>query len=838
MANNNSPPLTNMPFHFEGNYREQQTYNADDSIASQDNTVLDTTAQNLGDVQDHTAQNTQHENVTENVDTNTQQTGNTANGQANADPNNQGNQQNTNNVQVDENTQQGDNTTQQQHQAQSPHVQHVHIEPNVRIQNTQDTRIPPEARTQHRSQNTPPLIRTHRMRSPGDFDRIQRVSTIIDNQQTHTGRGQGLPTNSAFRTVQNTRTQQSQPAMDSYPPITRQRTRQDSMQSLLHGFENLQVRPDSRATLPFPEPPITRTTRPHTITKPPTYIPVAQQALQMHKDAIKESINKADMFQQLAQLLIESKLQSNQTISSNFESIAKNIASEVQKTKQQAEIRTQGIERAAKVVDYYQTPIQKPQIPTQNDYYEVRLNLRELIMITGYFDPTNPNADFKHVWHKLLDYGQSQNYAEKHYMTALGAILQKEAYETFCDFKQGDRSLDDILQYFAKVYTKQRSAMDDRDAVDGFTRKKGESIVVCMDRCILAIDKLRLKYDSQVWPHIREFMRKNILMQVIKTETKRHIQIKEDEITETTGLPYDFDNLIKEADRFERYNDKMPDKEVQCMFKVASGGLVNKAQENTKTAEQLQHFKREQKLDQLLQTLVTRLENLEVNAVAPRPFKNQGKPEEQRQSRSRERFSQMKSRREASMNKGRNLTDDEDQEMEDVSKARTDNPQKLLKPQKVPYKPATPYVPRDPYAQATKPAPSQDLLSHGQVSHGQPQTQRPPSQPPQQGSQRPSYTQQQYSNQYPNAQWSNRQPSPSPYQGRQQSRSPMRAATPYNFQQYSRNNSQSNSRPQSQNRSWSQNRNQQSEQFRTKNAKSVYISINGQDYMAVPKPEN
>ena len=841
-----SPPHANKPFKFEGSYREQKVYDADESIEVANNTVQE------ADISAATGENAQQQHTQANTDQNQQNT----NADINAD--NPTNQTADTEILPETNTQR-DN--QQGTQA--------HIEPQVHIQ-------------RNRVVTTPPLVRTHRYKR-GDspqFDRIQRTSTQNDERQTRPPMQeknkqflieqekqhlkdlfksqQRQPTHNQIwnrraspenrqpytynrqrrsssedrgpKTVVQNRYRESSPKYKQpfrEPPIERQVSRQDSMRSLLNGFQNLNVRHDPNETVIF-KPPVVKKPVEYTA-KPPMYVPVAQQALQIHKDAIREQTQKADMLQKMVHLLIETKLDSNDQISSEFESFAKDLAADIHQTRTDAAEKSKGIQRAAQIVDYYQTPIQRPEIDHDTFFPDVRLNLKELIMITGYFDPSNSQADFKHVWHKLLDYGQSQNYQEKHYIIALGAILQKEAYETFCDFKQSDRSLDDILQYFAKVYTKQRSAMDDREAVDNFTRKRGESIVVCMDRCILAIDKLRLKYEPYAWPHIRQFMRKNILMQVIREETKRHIQIKEDEITETTGLPYDFENLIKEADRFERYQNKAPDKDVACMFKVASGGLVSKAQENAKIADQLQHFKREQKYDQHLQSLVSRLEQLEANSVAPRTFKNQGKPEDARQSRSTERFSNMKSRRDESLNRARDLTktimDDEDVDMTPVSKSRTDKTPPM-KPTPAPYKPPNPFKPNEPVSHGQPP--SRDLLSHGQPPRN-PQVpfQYPQNGRPQQQSQSP-YRQSWQQQQRPTSQ--------SPYRGREQSRSPVRAATPFNNAYNSRNQSQNNSRSNSQQRSWSQNRNQQ--HYKTGNAKSVYISINGQDYQAFPQQEN
>jgi hypothetical protein len=123
-------------------------------------------------------------------------------------------------------------------------------------------------------------------------------------------------------------------------------------------------------------------------------------------------------------------------------------------------------------------------------------------------------------------------------MIALGAIIKKEAYETFCNFKQTDRSLKDILEYVATVYTKKCTIGDAKLAVDSFTRKKGASILACMNRTFLVVDKLRIHYDANAWIHICQQMQRHILMQVIKEETKRHIRWKK------TTLPTQLEFLI------------------------------------------------------------------------------------------------------------------------------------------------------------------------------------------------------------------------------------------------------------------------------------------------------
>ena len=432
------------------------------------------------------------------------------------------------------------------------------------------------------------------------------------------------------------------------------RTRRDSLESLMDGFQRMRVNFNPRG----------RTMTRNWLSSPgigPTYVPETEQALLTHKKSVVEANQKADMMTKMVQLLVETRLNQDEEISPEFRNTVTDLYDEIEETRKEANAKEEGLRRATRIVDYYQTPIQKPDfyVPYP-DERPTRVNLKELIMVTGYFDPSEKDADFKHVWNKLLDYGMAERYEEHHYITALGAVLKKQAYETFCDLRQTRRSLYEILEYFAKVYAKKRSLLDDRNAVDQFTRHKNESIMVCMDRCIIAIDKLRHHYPESAWPQIRQQMRRQILMQVVKEETRTHIQIKEDEVTEETGLSMDFEALIKAADRYERHYKHVPEKDIQTLFKVASGGIVSKAQDNIKQQEQLQHLKKEQMLEKRLQTLQAQVEQLvDINNIGLQDYKNRGRTAEGRREARKEGTEQIRrASRDASRNRNRDLSMD------------------------------------------------------------------------------------------------------------------------------------------------------------------------------------
>ena len=509
---------------------------------------------------------------------------------------------------------------------------------------------------------------------------------------------------------------------------------------------------------------------------PASYLPAAEQVLTMHTNEVKQQFKTAQNLQKLAQFMQYSL--DAQHLPQEAQDIANQLLEEVRLTRQEALSKQEGLKKAHKVVNYYETPIEKPQTThTSLTHAPIIFNLREIIMVTGYFDPQDPTADFKHTWQKLLDYGTPLYFRETHYMQALSAILKKEAYEIFNDFKAAGRDLNAILDYFSKVYTKKRSLLADRQAVDKFTRKKNESILICMDRCILDIDKLRHLYPDSSWPDMRQQMRRNILMQVIKEETKRYIQMEEDEITETTGMPYDFDKLIKLADRYERHHNAIPPTDVTTVFKVASGGFEPKFKPKDQGSDPAQ-TKKENYQDQI-RDLKSQIDDLKSNNTQLL-YKNQARPEQARESRRRDRFDSSQRNRDISRNRTRDLSSEsKPMEIEDLG-IKLPTPVPSIKPSYTP--------PQSPTPQNRNPYPPRAFEQY------QGAYQRPPSpQPQQRQPQRPntppyiSNTQQQNNTPYtqqqqqyiPNRSQSqpNRQPYQQPYE--QRSFSPTQQRQPY-----------------------------------------------------------
>jgi hypothetical protein len=467
------------------------------------------------------------------------------------------------------------------------------------------------------------------------------------------------------------------------------RRRVESPTNLTQDMRNLR-------TVETPSTPSAVLPSPERLSVVPTYIPAAEQALQIHKNAAASAKANADMFSGLAEFMnAMSADQPNQGI----QRLVHTFTQKAILAQRDAKAKDEGLQQAQRVTRYYETPIARPAFPAPDHRRTIRVNHKELLMLTGYFDPNDKTHDFKHTWQKLLDYGTMNEFQEEHYMQALGSILKGEAYETFTEFKTMNKSLEDILDYFAGVYTKKRCLATDRKAVDEFTRRKGESIIVCMERAILAIDKLRYVYPPNGWAVLRQQMRQNILMQVVKEETKRAIQMEVDNVHEDTGMPYDFEKLIRFADRYERNHNTTPKDDLTTLFKVASGGL-QKQYKRSSSQDQLSHLKKDNMLQKQIATLQAELKELKTNEA--RMYKNEGRRgSASRESRRTERDSSRRTDRSKSYDRNRNMDTTSSPPTSSASKPTASRPTSASSSQ-----PRPAYSPPDPYAkrqQSTSP---------------------------------------------------------------------------------------------------------------------------------------
>ena len=185
---------------------------------------------------------------------------------------------------------------------------------------------------------------------------------------------------------------------------------QRSPTNLTNGFANLNTGGPSRIIRPA-----TLTAgRPQTA---PAYIPAAEQALEIHQNAANAAQSNADVFSGVAEALqLMARAMPNAPPEMN--NIVHALNQKALQSSRDANLKNEGLRNARRVAKYYETPIIKPAYPIPDHHQNPRVNYKELLMLTGYFDPNDKSHDFKHTWQKLLDYGSLNEFQEEQYMQA------------------------------------------------------------------------------------------------------------------------------------------------------------------------------------------------------------------------------------------------------------------------------------------------------------------------------------------------------------------------------------------------------------------------------------
>jgi len=137
------------------------------------------------------------------------------------------------------------------------------------------------------------------------------------------------------------------------------------------------------------------------ITTTPHYIPAAEQ---IHKNAAKTAKNQTDFFTGCAEMM---QLMANSIPNPPAEAqhLIRDFTEKAIWAHRDAQAKHSGILNAQRVTQYYETPIMMPDFPYPVPARNVKVNHKELLMLTGYFDPMDKSADFKPTWQKLYDYG-------------------------------------------------------------------------------------------------------------------------------------------------------------------------------------------------------------------------------------------------------------------------------------------------------------------------------------------------------------------------------------------------------------------------------------------------
>lgn len=287
--------------------------------------------------------------------------------------------------------------------------------------------------------------------------------------------------------------------------------------------------------------------------------PIEQSII--HRDFEIEHLEEQIFVKKKLIAIIESVSTQNETL---LKQTTKEILANLQLTEHKLETKQQQKTKAEKIANKYRTSLQLPNYLPPPESYQCtpeRTSPTSILEAVGKFNPLDPNANFKRTWSKLLIFGQSHFYKEKEYLYALTIITEGTAYDTIETLIENDQTLPNIIDYFAKVFTKKRSLMEDQLQIDQFSRRPNEPLDVCMYRSLILIERLQHLHSEQAWPEIRDHMRKQILMKSVSKDIMTQIQLDETTATQETGLHVTIDQLIESATKKEWAADLIPTKD-------------------------------------------------------------------------------------------------------------------------------------------------------------------------------------------------------------------------------------------------------------------------------------
>ncbi len=154
------------------------------------------------------------------------------------------------------------------------------------------------------------------------------------------------------------------------------------------------------------------------------------------------------------------------------------IKKEEKDTTQLCESQELSLTKAKEISDLYLQPIE---YPTFKKPYNANANqsnytksAKKIVTAVGILDPADKSHDFTQTWQVLLCYGKSNSFQEKDYIDALFHISRGDAKTTLIEFDRLNKTLRQVLEHFASIYSTRRSLVSDRRAVENFILKKGK----------------------------------------------------------------------------------------------------------------------------------------------------------------------------------------------------------------------------------------------------------------------------------------------------------------------------------------------------------------------------
>ena len=315
------------------------------------------------------------------------------------------------------------------------------------------------------------------------------------------------------------------------------------------------------------------------------------------------------------------------------------------------------VERAASLAASFSSNMEMPKYkrapPDVTVPFDV-LEPKNVLRAIQPFDEVNfPNRLFRHVWTKVLQYGQKYYLIENDYNDILGTILYGNSLDDFQRMNSMGSSLAEIIGNLSKIYDKTPSLDDYKAEVDNFVRHKGETIIQAMARASTLIYRLRPTSSEAAWPEVSGNMRKSILKQIVQSATKAHLNYEEAKMHSSGGVS-NVDSLITMAHQYEQAMGKMPEKEMHTAYQTASNAPKHSAAEIKKAQSTMEKVAKAEQKSESEKSKLDQMVDLLTNSFNTQNEKIQKIVDYSQRGRSKSRDYKSSSRSDSQDNRGRN----------------------------------------------------------------------------------------------------------------------------------------------------------------------------------------
>ena len=248
---------------------------------------------------------------------------------------------------------------------------------------------------------------------------------------------------------------------------------------------------------------------------------------------------------------------------------------------QQKKINVQKLNLASSKIkaDRFHSKLIMPPLADDSTRYSVEttklLESKNVLLGVRPFDPEKePSSDFAHTWRQVLEYTKAHFLTEQSYINILMCVLQGSAHTMLLDLTENEESLSSILKELSTMFCKQRNLLDRRAEVNKFARLPNESIFKTMSRASIAINRLKIEFETHEWANNKTRMLNCILDQVVSKATKAHIDAKEKECM-LVGSTLCYDAKLTMVDTFEQSNNEVPDRTVKTLVNACTGTPID-----------------------------------------------------------------------------------------------------------------------------------------------------------------------------------------------------------------------------------------------------------------------